>query len=154
MDSLKYTAELGDENSLIRAIDELCPKTAKGGSKRLFENRKDLVVSTQQQPEIIDLTLDDDEEEEKKTPEPTQSPISDQSSSVTLDTTSIDLTMDQPTEGHIELDLTFLAEDNASAELTDLIGCLSVEELKQIAKIMKIPKPNLNVCSSFKPLNE
>ena len=49
-------------------------------------------------------------------------------------------------ESHVELDLSFFAEDHRSAELMDLIGCLSVEELKQIAKIMKVSKPNQNVC--------
>jgi hypothetical protein len=46
-------------------------------------------------------------------------------------------------------DLSFFAQDHSHAELLELLECLTFEELRQLAKDMKIKKTSLNVSNFY-----
>ena len=127
LNSLKYQHELGED--IATALETLCiyPKQC------LTEGHP----IKQEEREIIDLTLD-----EIDTTEPSL-PLSDQSmaeagpSSIRLEDVSLS---EQPCG-----DLSFFAQDHTHAELSELLECLSLEELRRVAKDMKIRCFSLNV---------
>lgn len=120
LSSLKYQHELGEE--MGTALETLCiyPKQC------LTEERP----VEQEKREVIDLTLD-----EIDTMKPSfplfEHPMAEAGpSSIKIE----DLSLSEQSCG----DLSFFAQDHTHAELTELLECLSLEELKRLAKDMKI----------------
>jgi len=91
----------------------------------------------QEEREIIDLTLDEIDTKPSF-------PLSKQSeagpSSIKIENLSLS---EQPCG-----DLSFFAQDHTHAELSELLECLSLEELRRLAKDMKIRGFSLNVSNN------
>lgn len=126
LNSLKYQHELGEE--IATALETLCiyPKQC------LTEGHP----IKQEEREIIDLTLDEIDTTEPSFPL-SQSTAEAGPSSIKLE----DLSLSEQPCG----DLSFFAQDHTHAELSELLGCLSLEELRRVAKDMKIRGFSLNV---------
>ncbi|KAI9460027.1 VRR-NUC domain-containing protein [Russula earlei] len=125
LSSLKYQHELGENITTAIQLLCVCPK-------QCFPEKH---VLKQEKPEIIDLTLD---EMEITKPPPalfSERPKTESGpSSVKIEGIS----------EHPCGDLSFFAQDESNAELHELLDCLSMDELKQLAKDMKIGKASLN----------
>lgn len=144
-DSLKYQAELGE--GIPDAIAELCqrpqlqpPSSSDVVAEIKVEIKEEPILANLAPPEdckpnpveVIDLTLDSDDEAERER-QPLAGPSHIQTS-----------TPPPPTTTTAEPDYSFFAEDAESASLRELMECLRVEELKALAKQVKV-KRTLNV---------
>jgi fanconi-associated nuclease 1 len=131
LNSLKYQHELGEE--ITTTLEMLCVYP-----RQCFT--KEHVVK-QEEREIIDLTLDEIDTMKPPTPLSKQAMTEAGPSSMKIEDLSL---YEQPCG-----DLSFFAQNHLHAELSELLQCLSLEELRQLAKNMKIRSIRLNVSSSF-----
>jgi Fanconi-associated nuclease 1 len=93
----------------------------------------------QEEREIIDLTFDEMDLQDTTSSPP--APLWEQpKAEAGPSSIKIEDIPDQPCG-----DLSFFAQDHTHAELRELLECLSLEELRHLAKDMKIRKTNLNV---------
>ena len=120
LSSLKYESELGD--TILPALRELC-----GTAKR--KGKQPEVKVKVEEPEIIDLTMDDEDDQ----------PVAGPSTQRLL---SPEILPPPPAK------LEFLAEDSGEASLRELLECLSLPELKEVAVTMKV-KHTTTVCARF-----
>ncbi|TFK54629.1 hypothetical protein OE88DRAFT_1653035 [Heliocybe sulcata] len=122
---LNYEYELGNKNTIRDALRELC------SDPKHQQPAKEEVEVKEEQPEIIDLTVDDhvdltlDSSQDSK---PTAGP-SKQEGSETAPTNT-------------DEDLGLLAEDDSQATLLELLECLTVAQLKLLATQMKVKADN------------
>jgi Fanconi-associated nuclease 1 len=123
---LRYQHELGD--NIKAALDTLCAAA----------KMKEPVVKHEER-EIIDLTLDDDTPIHDAVGHPLALP---QYHNAEAGPSSIKV---EDTLQHQCGDLSFFAQDHSYAELPELLECLTLDELRQLAKDMKIKKTNGNV---------
>jgi Fanconi-associated nuclease 1 len=128
LNSLRYQQELGEE--ITTALETLCvyPKQCPAEEHAI----------KQEEREIIDLTLDEmNMQSTTKSPPPLwEQPKAEAGpSSIKIEDIS-----EQPCG-----DLSYFAQDHTHAELPELLECLSLEELRQLAKDMKIRSASLNV---------
>ena len=93
--------------------------------------------------EIIDLTLDDDTPLQDPMGHPVTLP---QCHNAEAGPSSIKT---EDTLQHPCGDLCFFAQDHSHAELPELLECLTLDELRQFAKDMKIKKTSGNVCNIY-----
>lgn len=130
LSSLQYQHELGENITAI--LEMLCVSSNPNTTEH---------HAIKQEQEIIDLTLHEmDLQDSMKSPPASlleQPKVEAGPSSV-----KIEDIYDQPCE-----DLSFFARDHTYAGLPELLNCLSLEELRQLAKDMKIRKPFVNVSS-------
>ncbi len=124
LNSLKYQQELGED--IATALETLCvyPKKSFPEGHAIKQEERD----------IIDLTLDEMDLEPPapllELPKAEAGP-----SSIKIEG------LHEPPCG----DLSFFAQNHTHAELTELLECLSLEELRQLAKDMKLRSISLNV---------
>ena len=134
LDSLKYQHELGEE--IATALETLCvyPRQC------LTEERN----IKQEEREIIDLTLDEIDTMKPPFP-PSEQPMAEAGpSSIKIE----DLSLSEQPCG----DLSFFVQDHTHAYLSELLECLSLEELRRLAKDMKIRSFSLNVSNLSIPV--
>jgi len=133
LSSLRYQHELGDN---ITAILEMLCVSSK-------PNTTEHHAIKQEEQEVIDLIFHEMDLQDAMKPKPPPASLLEQPkveagpSSVKIEDIS-----EQPCG-----DLSFFAQDHTYAELPELLNCLSLEELRQLAKNMKIRKPCVNVSS-------
>ena len=127
LNSLKYQHELGGE--IATALETLCvyPRQCSTDERPI----------KQEEREIIDLTLDDIDTIKPSFPLLEQSMTEAGPSSIKIE----DLSLSEQPCG----DLSFFAQDHTHAELSELLECLTLEELRRVAKDMKIRGFSLNV---------
>ncbi|KAI0295465.1 VRR-NUC domain-containing protein [Russula brevipes] len=128
LSSLRYQHELGEK--LMTALEVLCvyPKQYPAEEHAI----------KQEEREIIDLTLDVMDLQDTMSSPP--APLWEQpKAEAGPSSIKIEDIPDQPCG-----DLSFFAQDHTHAELRELLECLSFEELRHLAKDMKIRKTNLN----------
>jgi Fanconi-associated nuclease 1 len=130
LNSLKYQHELGEE--IATALETLCIYP-----KQCLAEGHPIKQIKQEEREIIDLTLDEIDTSEPSFPLSEQSMAEAGPSSIKLE----DLSLSEQPCG----DLSFFAQDHTHAELSELLECLSLEELRRMAKDMKIRVFSLNV---------
>ena len=132
LSTLKYQHELG-ENIKV-ALDALCAAANQHPNEEPVVKHEEL--------EIIDLTLDDTELQ-NAVGHPAALP---QHHNAEAGPSSIKTedTLQQPCG-----DLSFFSQDHSHAELPELLECLTLEELRQVGKDMKIKKTSWNVCSIY-----
>jgi Fanconi-associated nuclease 1 len=126
---LRYQHELGDNIKV--ALDTLCAA----------EQPKEPVVKHEER-EIIDLTLDDDTPMQDAVGHPVALPPY---HNAEAGPSSIKI---EDTLQHQCGDLSFFAQDHSHAELSELLECLTLDELRQLAKDMKI-KTSGNVSNVY-----
>ncbi|KAI9446590.1 VRR-NUC domain-containing protein [Lactarius indigo] len=127
LSTLRYQHELGD--NIKAALHTLCA----AANQRPTEEP----VVKQEEREIIDLTFDDN---------PLQDAVKHfaalpqyHNAEAGPSSIKIEDTLQQPCE-----ELSFFAQDHSHAELPELLECLTLDELKQLAKDMKIKKTSWN----------
>jgi len=128
LSSLRYQHELGE--NIMAILEMLCVSS----KPNITEHH----AIKQEEQEIIDLTLHemDLQDAMKPLPAPLEQPKAEAGpSSIKIEDIS------EQSCG----DLSFFAQDHTYAELPELLNCLSLEELRQLAKDMKIRKPCVNV---------
>jgi Fanconi-associated nuclease 1 len=131
LNSLKYQHELGEEIATTLETLCVCPRQRSTDERPI----------KQEEREIIDLTLDEID---------TMKPLSEQlmaeagPSSIKIE----DLSLSEQPCG----DLSFFAQDHTHAELSELLECLTLEELRRVAKDMKIRSVSLNVSKPSIPV--
>lgn len=131
LSSLRYQHELGE--NIMAILEMLCVSS----KPNITEHH----AIKQEEQEIIDLTLHEMDLQDAMKPLP--APLLEQPkaeagpSSIKIEDIS------EQSCG----DLSFFAQDHTYAELPELLNCLSLEELRQLAKDMKIRKPCVNVSS-------
>jgi fanconi-associated nuclease 1 len=126
LSSLKYQHELG--NNITTALEILCSSP-----------KKNVDAIKQEEQEIIDLTLD-----EMQLQDTTKLP----SNSVWPQKCVVEGPSSMKIEDAFEQpcgDLSFFAQDHTHAELPELLECLSLDELRQLEKDLKIKKASRNV---------
>ena len=128
LSSLRYQHELGEEITTV--LETLCVHP-----KHDFTTEHAI---KQEEREIIDLTLD--EVELPITMEP-PAPLGGRPKA---EAGPSSLKIEDISEQSCG-SLSFFVQDHTYAELPELLECLSLEELKQLAKGMKIRNTNLNV---------
>jgi fanconi-associated nuclease 1 len=134
LSSLNYQAEIGDVGRITDAIMELCWDV---------KTEPPSVKEAEDQREIIDLTLDDDvipdlQPDEEKIRDPKilvqdgcSIPRTEVAASDSIDTIS--------RYSYVgEIDLTVFADDDSKMSLRELLDCLTLDELKAIARQTKI----------------
>ncbi|KAF8503697.1 VRR-NUC domain-containing protein [Russula emetica] len=126
LNSLKYQHELGEE--IAPALETLCVYSR----QYLTEERP----IKQEEREIIDLTLDELDTMKPSFHLSEQSMTEAGPSSIKIE----DLSLSEQPCG----DLSFFAQDHTHAELSELLECLNLEELRRLAKDMKIRSFSLN----------
>lgn len=133
LDQLKYVSELGIDG-ILEAMKELCGILDQGHICVLkptsARNNQDY-----QQTNIIDLTLYDDDDDDTDTVH--QSYSSKRCESLP----SMSLSASQnipPSTNNSHNTFHHFAEDESVATITELLKCLTVNELKEIAKTMKL----------------
>jgi fanconi-associated nuclease 1 len=133
LSSLKYQHELGEE--MATALETLCvyPRQCLTEERPIKEEER----------EIIDLTLDEIDTTIPSIPLSGQPMAVAGPSSIKIE----DLSLSEQPCG----DLSFFAQDHTHAELSELLECLSLEELKRLAKDMKIRGFSLNVSTVTLP---
>ena len=133
-DSLKYQHELGEE--IATALETLCvyPRQCLAEEGPI----------KQEEREIIDLTLDEIETIKPSFPPSEQSTAEAGPSTIKIE----DLSLSEQPCG----DLSFFAQDHTHAELSELLECLSLEELRRLAKDMKVRGFSLNVSNLSIPV--
>ncbi|KAI9466069.1 VRR-NUC domain-containing protein [Lactarius psammicola] len=132
LSTLRYQHELG-ENIKV-ALDTLCAAANQHPSKE--------PVIKHEEREIIDLTLDDIQSQDAMGHPAALPPYHNAEagpSSIKIEDIKIEDALQQSCE-----DLSFFARDHSHAELTELLECLTLDELKQLAKDMKIKKTSWN----------
>jgi Fanconi-associated nuclease 1 len=134
LNSLKYQHELGEE--IVTALETLCVYPR----QYLTEERP----IKQEEREIIDLTLDEIDTTKPSSPLSEQSMAEAGPSSIKIE----DLSLSEQPCG----DLSFFAQDHTHAELSELLECLSLEELRRLGKDMKIRSFSLNVSNLSIPV--
>lgn len=128
LSSLRYQNELGEE--ITTALGTLCVYPRQDSTEKR--------AVKQEEREIIDLTLDEMELETTTKP---PAPLWEQpKAEVGPSSIKMEDISEQPCG-----DLSFFAQDHTHAELPELLECLSLEELRQLAKDMKIRSTSLNV---------
>lgn len=128
---LKYEKQIGGGDGIRKAIDDLCSPAASNETENQAQapevHQEPPQDVKQEEPEIIDLSIDEDnnaKEEEIPIPLPPSS--------------------SQPAE------ILAFAEDDSVMTIKDLLGCLNLDELKDIAKQFKVKmKGPPNVSPSF-----
>jgi Fanconi-associated nuclease 1 len=141
LDKLKYISELG-EQGIKDAIVELCTfpnyeaskdESSLPSSSSAPPSRKPSQADTA----VIDLTLDSDEEMEQPVPSSSRTPP------------ALEHSKSDPTPTILSSQSTatpsIFAQDESHATLDELVSCLNVDELKSIARMMKIAKPPTTV---------
>lgn len=108
-------------------IDELCGLS-----------RDDAAKVKDEELDIIDLTQDEDEHPGRP-PAPSLPDKSDETESAIM-------SMPLKSPGH---EVYVLAEDEVHASLPELLGCLTLEELKRLAKQMKVTRSGQNVSTCY-----
>ena len=93
--------------------------------------------------EIIDLTLDDDTPLQDPMGHPVTPPQCHNAEAGPSSIKTEDILQ------HPCGDLCFFAQDHSHAELPELLECLTLDELRQFAKDMKIKKTSGNVCNIY-----
>lgn len=119
LDDLKYQSEIGSKDKIIEAIRELCH-----GSHPATQPEE--LAPRGEQREVIDLTLDEDDEDGKPAIEP---PVPQPTPSETQ-YSSQDSTADP--------DPILFAMDESSMTIRQLVECLPLDELKKMAKELKL----------------
>lgn len=108
--SLNYKSELGD--AILDAVHELCGNEPKPTP---------VIEIKEEEPEVIDLTVDEEDIKPMlKSSTSEDGPASEQSAPNSLETSSI------------------FAESDSQATLQELLECLTVPQLKDLAKRMKV----------------
>jgi Fanconi-associated nuclease 1 len=130
LSSLRYQHELGD--NIMAILEMLCVSSR--------PNTTEHCEIKQEEQEIIDLTLH--EMDLQDAIKPPQAPLLEPKAEAGPSSIKIEDIPEQPCG-----DLSFLAQDHTYAGLPELLNCLSLEELRQLAKDMKIRKPCVNVSS-------
>jgi fanconi-associated nuclease 1 len=130
LSSLNYQHELGKK--FTTALEILCASP-----------KHNVNAIKQEEQEIVDLTLD-----EMQLGDTTTVPsVSVWQQNYVVEGPSsmkVEDTFEQPCG-----DLSFFAQDHTYAELPELLECLSLEELRQLEKDLKIKKASRNVSSVF-----
>ena len=134
LNSLRYQHELGEE--IATALETLCVYP------RQYLTEEHPIK--QEEREIIDLTLDEIDTIKPSSPLPELSAAEAGPSSIKIE----DLFLSKLPCG----DLSFFAQDHTHAELSELLECLSLEELRRLAKVMKIRSLSLNVSNLSIPV--
>lgn len=161
LDKLNYVKELGSLEAVQSALVGLC-EACRSNSDTPAE-REDRKASTsseydwmKEQTEIIDLTLDEDEIEidvkfSKSSGPPSLDAPSEQlhPPSTIKENASSDCCSSGSVTGKATDELDLFIQDEQYATLEDLIACLNVEEMKVMAKTLKITKVNLKVRSNL-----
>ena len=126
LSSLKYQRELGED--ITTGLETLCapPKQNENAVK-------------QEEQEVIDLTLDEMQLQDT-IKFPSVSLWQKKHFMAGPSSMKIEDTFEQPCG-----DLSFFAQNHTHAELPELLECLSLEELRQLEKDLKIKKANRNV---------
>ncbi|KAI0273485.1 hypothetical protein BC834DRAFT_210888 [Gloeopeniophorella convolvens] len=132
LSSLKYRRELGED--IPKALKLLC-------MSRESAPAEESIVKIEER-EVVDLThVDDGTSAPAPASAPSHAPLS-QHVNAEAGPSSVK-TEDTPDDG--SGDLSFFAQDHTYAELPELLECLSLEELRQLAKDMKFKKASWNV---------
>lgn len=126
LNSLKYQNELGEE--IATALETLCVYPRQCLTKEH--------PIKQEEREIIDLTVDEIDTMKPSYPLSEQSIAEAGPSSIKIE----DLSLSEKPCG----DLSFFAQDHTHAELSELLECLSLDELRRLGKDMKIRSFSLN----------
>lgn len=134
LNSLKYQHELGEE--IATALETLCVYPR----QYLTEE----CPIKQEEREIIDPTLDEIDTMKPSFPLSEQSVVEAGPSSIKIE----DLSLSEQPCG----DLSFFAQDHTHAELSELLECLSLDELRRLGKDMKIRSFSLNVSNPSIPV--
>jgi len=134
LNSLKYQHELGED--IAPALETLCVYP------RQYLTEEHPIK--QEEREIIDLTLDEIDTIKPSIPLSEQSTAEAGPSSIKIE----DLSLSEKPCG----DLSFFAQDHTHAELSELLECLSLEELRRLGKDMKIRSFSLNVSNLSIPV--
>jgi Fanconi-associated nuclease 1 len=129
LSSLRYQHELGEK--IMTALEMLCV------SSKSYSTEQHAIK--QEEREIIDLTLDEMQLQDTTKP-PLIPPLEQLKTEAGPSSIKIEDISEQPYG-----DLSFFAQNHSYAELPELLECLSLEELKQLAKNMKIRTPYMNV---------
>lgn len=132
--SLKYQHELGEE--IATALETLCAFPR--------EHLTEECPIKQEEREIIDLTLDEIDTIKPSFPLSERPMAEAGPSSIKIE----DLSLSEKPYG----DLSFFAQDHTHAELSELLECLSLEELRRLAKDMKVRGFSLNVSNLCIPV--
>ena len=124
LSDLKYEKQLGSLDNIRKAIDELCSPAPFDETKNLAqvtEVMEPTLIVDQEGREIIDLTSDEDDKPEEVDFSP------------------------RPAE------IFAFAEDDSAMTTKDLLGCLTLDELKDFGKRFKIKvkgSPNVSLLCS------
>ncbi|EJD02252.1 uncharacterized protein FOMMEDRAFT_147288 [Fomitiporia mediterranea MF3/22] len=144
LDQLKYVAELGTEG-IVEAMKELCGTLCSNASSQKsalsdLPRSKPRRSSSNKDAEVIDLVSDDEEEESIST-NANISPTADTSLSDQnrIPAESAKVSDPSPKNDSSRSLLDYYAEDESHASLSDLLKCLTVEELKGLARTLKLP---------------
>ena len=135
LNSLKYQHELGEE--IATALETLCVYP------RHYLTEEHPIK--QEEREIIDLTLDEMDTIEPSFPLSGQSMAEAGPSSIKIEDLSLFWS-------NLCGDLSFFAQDHTHAELSELLECLSLEELRRLGKDMKTRSFSLNVSNLSIPV--
>lgn len=125
LDSLKYESELGSVSAIVAAIDELCT---------VGPGKLDVVKEEREEQEVIDLVMHENAaglQQEQDEP-----------ASASVDAASQMPSDDRPLK---------LARNEREMDLKSLLECLRVDELRDIAKQLKLklkPKQKVSLPSS------
>lgn len=132
LDKLKYISELG-EQGIQDAIAELCQfsncEASESNRPHSSSEPSSSFKASQAGVEVIDLTMDSDDELPVAGPSRLPLPPMKQSKS--------DLT---PVSSQSSETPSVFAQDESHATLDELVSCLRMDELKMIARMMKIAK--------------
>jgi Fanconi-associated nuclease 1 len=130
LSSLNYHSEMGDDKHIVSAIHELT-----GTPEPINKEPTRTGAGTTETRVVIDLTLDDDDSDSPVPREPqTDSPNTGTESHPTIDLSIDDDLLNDPPDD----DLTDLAIDESKMSLLELLECLTVDELKNLARRLKI----------------
>ena len=139
LSQLKYVSELGEDGILL-AIEELCGKLGSGSKdnppvplRASPEIRRPLALN-QCKKETIDLLSDDEIASDEV-----------HSQERCLCTQPNEASSSQQTNQNA---LNYYAEDESGANLQELLKCLTVEELKAVARTLKLPNGLVTVSLS------
>jgi hypothetical protein len=128
LSSLRYQYELGEDITAILEI--LCVSSKPNTTEH---------PAIKQEQDIIDVTLHEMDLQDAMKPPP-DSLLEQPKNEAGPSSVKIEDISEQPCG-----DLSFFAQDHTSAGLPELLNCLSLEELRQLAKDMRIRKPCVNV---------
>ena len=141
LDQLKYVTELGSEG-IVEAINELCGGFSSHSNQTMTESSRRASSAREKTPNPDDY--DDTRIIIPSTSQcagPSQPPSS---RTHTCAPTKSDCSRYLSPEQQLQ----FYAQDEHAASLADLLDCLNVEELRGLARTLKLPN-NLSTVSSF-----